>query len=85
VPGEWYLVVRCKACNESFVFVHDKDAKIASGAVRLRSTGDTFKIKCSRKPCAEVRDYAREEMRSVRGSSHGGELPGFSVRFTLPS
>ncbi len=77
VPGEWYLVVRCKACDKAFIFVHDKDAKIASGAVRLQSTGSTFSIKCPSATCGKVQDYTREEIQSVRAGSGGGELPSF--------
>jgi len=64
VPGEWYLVVTCKACAQRFVLAHDPKSKVASGGVRLSiEEGGPAKIKC---PCGQTREYTRDEIKSVQ-------------------
>lgn len=63
--GEWYLVVQCKACDKGTVLAHDKDAKVASGVVKIRVEDDgQINVQCS--ACGETRAYSRHEIRSVQ-------------------
>lgn len=64
-PGEWYLVVSCKGCGRNTVLAHDKDAKIASGAVRVQiSDHGRINVKCS--ACGEMHSYIQKEITSVQ-------------------
>ena len=65
VPGEWYLVIRCKACNKRFMYAHDPLGKIASGAVRIDIPGDgSIAAVCPR--CHRKRRYTRQDIDSVQ-------------------
>src|SRR5215813_3457141 len=65
VPGEWYIVATCKACQQDNVLAHDKDAKVASGAVRLGIQDDgQVNVKCS--TCGQTQSYGRDEIKSIQ-------------------
>jgi hypothetical protein len=65
VPGEWYVVLRCKACNKRFMHAHDPLGKIASGAVRIEIPGDgSFPAVCPL--CKSARRYTRGDLDSVQ-------------------
>ena len=65
VPGEWYLVIRCKACSKRFMYAHDPLAKIASGAVRIDIPGDgSISAVCP--SCNRTRRYTRQDIDSVQ-------------------
>lgn len=72
VPGEWYIVVTCKACHRGTVLAHDKDAKVASGAVRLQIRADgQVSVKCS--ACGQTRPYSRDEIKSIQAQANTNE------------
>jgi hypothetical protein len=65
IPGEWYLIIRCKACNKRFMYAHDPLGKIASGAVKIDIEGDgSMPAVCPL--CKSTRRYAREDIDSVQ-------------------
>ena len=64
VPGEWYVVARCKRCLDDFAMAHDPDAKIASGIVTLQAENDRFQLACP--ACKHSAAYSRSELRSVQ-------------------
>lgn len=63
IPGEWYVVARCKGCQNDIVVVHDADAKIASGLVALQPDDGLFQLTC--RACQHAASYQRSELRSV--------------------
>ena len=65
VPGEWYLVIRCKACSKRFMYAHDPLGKIASGAVRIDIPGDGS-ILAICPLCKGERRYTRQDLDSVQ-------------------
>ena len=65
VPGEWYLVIRCKPCNKRFMYAHDPLGKIASGAVKIDIPGDGA-ILATCPVCKGKRRYTRPDLDSVQ-------------------
>ena len=65
VPGEWYLVVRCKACHKRFMHAHDPLGKIASGAVKIEIPGDGS-ILATCPLCHGKNRYTRSDIDSVQ-------------------